>query len=168
MTDLIFLTHDGGLSQRCSGKGCDPTGSRGTELPWWRFASWASSLFFSFFYSNLIKDPDSFPLFLPEQFPVWALPLWSWDAPLLWSRARLCTTVLTFPSSCSQPEMHRITSMLKKDEHTPSVLSAGGNILTLASHLAFQHNAALWGHLITQILNKVWTWSKHGRERGKI
>lgn len=124
---------------------------------------------FSLFYPDLVRDRDSFPVFLPEQFPVWALPLWSWDAPLLWSRARLYTTALTFPSSCSQPEMHHITSVFtRKDEGTPRILSAGWNILGLLSHLAFQHNTALWGHLITQILNKVRTWSTHGREHGKI
>ena len=48
---------------------------------------------------------------------------------------------------------------------TPMIfLSVTGKILKILLYLAFQQNAALGCHLITQVLNEMWTWNEHGNE----
>ena len=127
-------------------------------------------LFVLFWGEGLLSLPLSFTtfssvklnvvlIFSPEKSPASALPLWSWDAHLIWSRVRLCTTELKYPSLCCRPETEsrRMFQQLRDEGK-----SAVADISETSAHLALEYDAALRCHLVTQVLDKVRTWNMRG------
>lgn len=120
---------------------------------------------YTYIYMNPHVTQGSFPYILPALFPVSGLPRWSRGCCQLWSRVRLCTTALTCPSSCCRPEVRRNkVTTLWDGVSLKELRMSFFKMSEVLSHLAFQHNAALWCHLITQILDKVRTWNSWNNE----